>query len=76
MKSIATFLLLAALSIAGAIPAAAQFTSPEENARQSRAAARQQQKALKKSAKQQRKAMKKYQKAQRKANRKANHRRA
>jgi hypothetical protein len=75
MKRIAAFLLLIALSIACAIPANAQFTSVEENARQSRAAAKQQQKAMKKSAKQQRKAMKRSQKAQRKAVRKMNKRR-
>jgi hypothetical protein len=76
MKRIATFMLLIALSIVGMVPANAQFTSVDENARQSRAAAKQQQRAMKKSAKQQRKAMKKYQKAQRKAVRKANNRHA
>ncbi|HEV2728579.1 MAG TPA: hypothetical protein VGV15_00985 [Terriglobales bacterium] len=71
MNKIATFLLLVAL-VASALPSNAQFTSPEENARQSRAAAKQQQKAMKKSARKQQKAMRKYQKNQRKAVRHAN----
>jgi uncharacterized protein YpmS len=52
MKRIAIFMLLVALSLAGAIPAQAQRISPEENARQSR-------NAIKKAAKAQRKATKK-----------------
>jgi hypothetical protein len=76
MKRIAAFMLLVALSVAGAIPAQAQRTSVEEHARQSRAAAKQQNKMLKKSAKKQRKAMKRSAKAQRKAIKKANNRRA
>jgi hypothetical protein len=76
MKRIAAFVLMVALSVAGAIPAQAQRTSVEENARQSRAAAKQQNKMLKKSAKKQRKAMKRSAKAQRKAIKKANNRRA
>ena len=75
MKRIATFLLLIALSVVCAIPANAQFTSVEENARQSQAAAKKQQKAMNKSAKKQRKAMKKYQKTQRKAGSKIQQRR-
>lgn len=74
MKRIAAFLLLVALGVAGLIPAQAQRTSPEENARQSQRAAKQQQKMLKKAAKKQRKAMKKSQQAQRKAMEKANSR--
>jgi hypothetical protein len=74
MKRIAAFMLLVALSVAGAIPAQGQRVSVEENARQSRKAAKTQQKMLKKSAKKQRKAMKKYAKAQRKAVKKANRR--
>jgi hypothetical protein len=76
MKRIAAFMLLAALSVAGALPVQAQRTSVEENARQSRRATKQQQKMLKKSAKKQRKAMKRSAKAQRKAIKKANTRRA
>jgi hypothetical protein len=74
MKRIAAFVLLAVLGVAGLIPAEAQRISVEENARQSRQAAKTQQKMLKKAAKKQRKAMKKYEKAQRKAIKKANHR--
>ena len=74
MKRIAAFMLLLVLAIAGSIPAQAQRTSPEENARQSRKAAKLQQKMLKRANKKQRKAMKKSEKAQRKAIRKANHR--
>jgi len=72
MKRIVTFmLLLVALSAGWSIPAHAQRISPEENARQSRAAAKKQQKFLNKANKKQRKAMKKSEKAQRKADRKA-----
>jgi hypothetical protein len=76
MKRIAALLLLVALSVAGAMPAYAQRTSVEENARQSQKAAKRQQKASRKAAKNQRKAMKKYTKGQRKAVKKANNRRA
>jgi len=72
MKRIAAFLLLVALSVAGAMPAYAQRTSVDENARQSQKAAKRQQKASRKSAKNQRKALKKYTKGQRKAVKKAN----
>ena len=76
MKRISAFLLLIALSVAGAMPAYAQRTSVDENARQSQKAAQRQQKASRKSAKNQRKALKKYTKAQHKAVKKANSRRA
>ena len=75
MKRIAAFMLLIALSIAGAIPVHAQRTTPEEDARQSRKAAKNQQKMLKKQNKRQQKAMKKNAKAQRKAVKKANRQR-
>ena len=74
MKRIAAFILLVALSVAGAIPAQGQRISPEENARQSRKAIKKQQKMLNKANKKQRKAMKKSEKAQRKATKKANRR--
>lgn len=76
MKRIAAFMLLVALSVAVTIPAYAQRTTVEENARQSQKANKKQQKASSKMAKQQRKAMKKSAKAQRKAVKKANNRRA
>jgi len=72
MKRIAAFLLLAAFSLAGAIPVQAQRISPQENARRSSKAAKRQQKMLRRANKKQRKAMKKYEKKQRKATRKAN----
>jgi len=72
MKRIAALMLLVVLSFAAGIPAQAQLISPEENARQSRKAAKKQQKMLKKANKKQRKAMKKYEKQQRKATKKAN----
>lgn len=75
MKQIAAFILLVALSVAGTIPAYAQRSTVDENARQSQKAAKRQQKASKKAAKQQRKAMKKYTKGQHKAVKKANNRR-
>jgi hypothetical protein len=75
MKRIAAFILLAVLSVAGAIPAQAQRISRQENARRSSKAAKKQQKMLKKANKKQHKAMKKYEKQQRKANRRANRRR-
>ena len=74
MKRIAAFMLLVSLSLAGAIPAQAQRISPQENARQSRKAAKKQQKFLNKANKKQRKAAKKAAKAQRKATKKANRR--
>jgi hypothetical protein len=74
MKRIAAFMLLIALSVAGSIPAQAQRTSVDENARQYPKAVKKQQKMLKKANKKQRKAMKKAAKAQRKAAKKANRR--
>ncbi len=71
MKRIAALMLLVVLSFAGAIPAQAQRISPEENARQSRKAAKKQQKMLKKANKKQRKAMKKYEKAATKGDQKS-----
>jgi hypothetical protein len=69
MKRIATFLLLAAASVAWAIPADAQRENRSigENGREAKKAAKQYQKASKKAARKQQKQMKKYQKAQRKA---------
>ena len=67
MKRIAVFMLLAALSVACAIPAQAQHTTTEENMRRSRKEVKQQQKVSRKMSKKQRKAMKKYEKGQRKA---------
>ena len=72
MKRIAAFLLLVVLGVAGSIPAQAQRISPEENARRSSKAAKQQQKMLNKANKKQRKAMKKAEKKQRKEIKKAN----
>lgn len=72
MKRIAAFLLLVGLGVAGSIPAQAQRISPEENARRSSKAAKQQQKMLNKANKKQRKAMKKAEKKQRKEIKKAN----
>jgi len=71
MKRTALFALLVALSVAWSIPAKAQSSGVAEYARQSRVAAKKQQKMYRKSAKEQQKAMKKYEKAQRKAARKA-----
>ncbi|MBZ5666147.1 MAG: hypothetical protein LAO30_16240 [Acidobacteriia bacterium] len=67
MKRIATFMLLLTLAVAGAMPANAQRISPEENARRSSKAAKNQQKMLKKANKKQRKAARKADKAGRKA---------
>ena len=75
MKRIAAFLLLVALSFVGTIPAHAQRTTVQENARQSQKAAKKQQKTSNKMAKKQQKAMKKSAKAQRKAFKKASNRR-
>lgn len=77
MKHVATFALLAVLSIAWSLPAKAQEgISGAEFGRQSREAAkkaaRKQQELLKKAAKKQRKAVKKYVKAQRKEVKKSN----
>jgi len=74
MKRIAAFILLVALSVAGAIPAQARRVKTQDNSRQS-AAAKKQQKMLKKANKKQQKAMKKYEKKQRKAIKRANRRR-
>jgi len=72
MKRLA-FLLLAILSLTSVCTAShpARMT-PEQNARESRKAARRQEKMLKKANKKQRKAEKKFEKAQRKATKKAN----
>jgi hypothetical protein len=67
MKRTALFTLLVALSVARSIPAKAQSPGVAEYARQSKVAAKKQQKTYRKAAKKQQKAMKKYQKAQRKA---------
>jgi Tfp pilus assembly protein PilV len=72
MKRIGAFLLLLALAVAGSTALQAQRMSPEENARQSRKAAKSQQKMLKHMNKKQRKAQKKAEKAQRKETKKAN----
>jgi len=72
MKRLAAFLLLVIFSVACLIPAQAQRLTPEQNARQSSRAAKQQQKMLRKAAKKQRKSNKKFLKAQRKATKKAN----
>jgi sensor domain CHASE-containing protein len=74
MKRIAAFMLLVALSLAFAMPAAAQVMSNDEYARKSHKAAKKQQKMLNKANKKQRKAMKKSGKAQRKATKKTNRR--
>jgi len=69
VKRIAALILLAALSVAGSIPATAQRENRSigENGREAKQAAKQQRKYLKKTARQQRRAMKRAQKAQRKA---------
>jgi hypothetical protein len=72
MKRIAVLIFLIAFGVAGAAPASAQRISPEENARQSRKAAKKQQKMLKKANKKQQKAQKKALKNQSKENKKAN----
>src|SRR5271170_5230555 len=70
MKRISVFTLLLALTVAWSVPARAQRTVVEEDARQSQKAAnkaaKKQQKMSKKAAKQQKKAMKEYDKKQRK----------
>ncbi len=70
MKRLATFLLLAALSVACSMPVQAKNTTTDENMHRARQAAKQHRKELKKLSKKQRKAMKKSAKAQRKANKK------
>jgi len=72
MKRIAAFLLSIILGCAASVPVQAQRITPEENARRSSKAAKQQQKMLKKTNKKQGKAMKKAMKSQRKATKKAN----
>ena|SRR5258708_6229524 len=72
MKRIGAFLLLMALTVACSMPVQAQRVSPEESARQSQRAAKNQQKMLKHANKKQRKAAKKYEKRQRKQTKKAN----
>jgi hypothetical protein len=69
MKRIAAFLLVAAFSVAWSLPATAQRENRSigENSVEAKRAAKQYQKASKKTAKKQQKMMKKYQKAQRKA---------
>jgi hypothetical protein len=74
MKRIGAFLLLTALTVACSMPVQAQRVSPEESARQSQRAAKNQQKMLKHANKKQRKAAKKYEKRQRKQTKKANKR--
>ncbi len=71
MKRIAAFMLLVALSVAGAMPARAQSTT--EDTRQSRSAAKKQEKMNKQASKKQRKAMKQAAKAQRKAQKASRH---
>jgi|SRR5271163_461551 len=70
MKRISAFTLLLALTVAWSLPAQAQRTVVEEDARQSQKAAnkaaKKQQQMSKKAAKQQKKAMKQYDKRQRK----------
>jgi len=72
MKRIAGLFLLGALTIAGCLPVYAQRITPEENARQSRKAAKNQQKMLNKANKRQRKAARKAAKSQQKQMKKAN----
>jgi len=75
MRRIAAFTLLAALSVAGSLPAQAENTAATaENMRRARQEAKQHQKILKKADKKQRKSMKKYEKAQRKAAKKSSRR--
>jgi hypothetical protein len=73
MKRIATFMLLVGLSVPLAVPAQAGTTTVEDT-RQSRSAAKQQEKMNKKASRKQRKAMKKALKAQRKAQKASRHR--
>ena len=73
MKRIAAFMLLAGLSAPLAMLAQAGTTTVEDP-RQSRSAAKQQEKMNRKASKKQRKAMKKALKAQRKAQKASRHR--
>jgi hypothetical protein len=73
MKRIAAFLLMVGLVLAGSsLYAKDERITPEENARRSSKAARQQQKMLKRANKKQRNAMNKATKKQRKEIKKAN----
>jgi len=74
MKRFVAFLLLAILSLTslGAARNKNPRMTPEQNARQSREAAKKQQKFLNKANKKQRKAAKKFEKRQRKETREAN----
>jgi len=72
MKRLLALALLIICSLAAAVPASAQRMTPEENARRSSKAAKQQSKMLKKANKKQAKTAKKYAKQQAKANKKAN----
>jgi hypothetical protein len=76
MKQIVVFTLLAALGVAGSIPAKAQSPGVAEYARNSREfdkkSAKAENKKLKKASKRQQKAMKRNSKSQRKAAKKAN----
>jgi hypothetical protein len=75
MKRIAVFLLLIALTPAGALPTKPENTRIGENGREARRAAKQYHKSVNKSARKQRKAMKKNQKAQRRLAKNSQHRR-
>ena len=72
MKRICSLLLLLVLAFAASLPLYAQRMSPEESERQSRKAAKTQQKMLHKKNKKQAKATRKFEKAQRKQIKKAN----
>jgi len=72
MKRLAALVLLAIFTFTWTVQASAKRLTPEQNARQSNRAAKQQRRMLKKADKRQRKAMKRSLRAQRKATRKAN----
>lgn len=72
MRKFIALALLAVCSLAMAVPASAQRMTPDENARRSSKASKQQAKALKKANKKQSKAAKKYAKKQAKETKKAN----
>jgi hypothetical protein len=72
LRQLAALTLLAICALAVTVPASAQRMTPEENARRSSKAAKQQAKMLKKANKKQRKASKKYAKKQAKETAKAN----
>jgi uncharacterized protein HemX len=72
MKRIAALVLLVALTVGVAMPALAKTTTVEDT-RQSRSAAKKQEKMMKKEAKRERKAMKRAAKAQRKAQKASRH---